>query len=117
MSYDDECPVDWSTYDRVVLATANVRFVLFEMRAGANRENLRAARTSKYLDCIATNLEKMGTIAVAFAIAVMERSADPAVASILERVRVLMSKGNINDAWNIVETWARQRAIPEEDLP
>ena len=139
MSYDDECPVNWSTYDRVATAAANMRFLMFEMRAGAHvlgplvfarrigdikpsREDLRAAmgpqnyeRAREYLDGVAVNVKKMGSIALSFATAMMAQSSDPAVAPILDRVRALLSEDNVNAAWNLVEAWASGRELPTDD--
>lgn len=139
MSYDDERPADWSTYDRVATAAADMRFLMFEMRAGTHvlgslmfarrigdtkpsREDLCAAmgplnyeRAREHLDCVAINVKRMGAIALSFATTVMDQSTDPAVAPILDRVRTLMSKDDINAAWNLVEAWACGRALPAED--
>lgn len=136
MSYDDERPPNWSTYDRVASAAADMRFLMFEMRAGAHvlgplvlthrigdtkpsREDLRFAmgplnyeRAREHLDCVALNVKKMGAIALSFATTVMAQSTDPAVAPILDRVRALMSKDDINAAWNLVEAWTCGRELP-----
>ena len=117
MSYDDECPSNWSTYDRVATAAADLRFLLFEMRAGENRENLRAVmgpqnyeRAREYLDCVDANLKRMGSIALSLA-----QSIEPADASILGRVQARISAGDINGAWNLIEAWSCGRDIPAED--
>ena len=139
MSYDDERPADWSTYDRVATAAADMRFLMFEMRAGVHmsgslmfsrrigdtkpsREDLLLAMgphnyesAREYLDCIAINVKKMGTIALSFAAIAMAQSTDPTVAPILERLRTLMAKDEINGAWNLVEAWACGRALPTDD--
>jgi hypothetical protein len=141
VSYDDERPADWSTYDRVATAAADMRFLMFEMRAGArilgplvfarrigdvkpSREDLRYAmgpenyeRAREYLDCVAANLQRMGSIALSFATTVMAQSTDPAVASVLDRVRARMSVDDVNGAWNLVEAWSCGREIHEEDDP
>lgn len=138
MSYDDERPADWSTYDRVATSAADMRFLMFEMQAGAHvlgslvfarrigdtkpsREDLRAAmgplnyeRAREYLDCVAVNVKRMGAIALSFATTAMEQSPDPAVVPILERVRALMSKDDVNGAWNLVEAWSCGRALPAD---
>ena len=131
--------MDWSTYDRVATAAANMRFLMFEMQAGAHvlgplvcardttpsREDLRAAmgplnyeRAREYLDCVAVNVKKMGSIGLSFAttvMTVMDQSTDPAVAPILDRVRALMSKDDVNGAWNLVEAWACRRELLMDD--
>jgi len=119
VSYDDERPVDWSTYDRVVSAAADMRFLMFEMLAG--REDLCAVmgplnyeRAREYLDCVAVNVKKMGSVALSFATTVMAQSTDPAAAPILDRVRMLMSKDDVNGAWNLVEAWNCGRALPSD---
>jgi hypothetical protein len=139
MSYDDECPANWSSYDRVATAAADMRFLMFEMQAGVHvlgplvfarrigdtkpsREDLRAAmgplnyeRAREYLDCVAGNVKKMGSIALAFAATVMAQSTDPSAAPVLDRVRARMSEDNINGAWNLVEAWVCGRALPPDD--
>ncbi len=136
MSYDDECPAHWSTYDRAATAAADMRFLMFEMRAGAHvlgplvfanrvgdtkpsREDLRFAmgpanyeRAREYLDSVAINVKKMGVVALSFATTVMAQSTDPTVTPILDRVRALMSKDKINAAWNLVEAWTCGRELP-----
>ena len=118
MSYDDECPSNWSTYDRVATAAADLRFLLFEMRAGENRENLRAVmgpqnyeRAREYLDCVDANLKRMGSIALSLG----SINCTAAGASILGRVQALFAAGDINKAWNLMEAWACGREIPAED--
>jgi hypothetical protein len=139
VSYDDERPASWSTYDRVASAAADMRFLMFEMQAGAHvlgplvfakrvgdtkpsREDLRFAmgplnyeRAREHLDCVALNVKKMGAIALSFATTVMAQSTDPAITSILARVRALMAKDDINAAWNLVEAWTCGRELPADD--
>jgi hypothetical protein len=120
MSYDAEHPVDWSTYDRIATAAADMRFLLFEMRA--SREDLLRVmgpgnyeRVREYLDCMDANLKKMGTIALSLATRLLAQTTDPTATPVLKRVRTLVPKGDINGAWNLVEAWACGREIPEEE--
>lgn len=112
MSYDDERPNDWSTYDRVAGAASSMRFLLFEMRAGNHQANLRNVlgpenyeRAREYLDCVDANVKKMGELALSFATTVLAQSTDPAVAAVIDRVRTRMAEDDANGAWNLVEAW------------
>jgi hypothetical protein len=121
MSYDDERPADWSTYDRVASAAADLKFLLFEMRG--SKENLQLAlgpnnyeRAREYLDCVATNLKKLGKTSLLFATAVLTQSPDdPVVQRVLGRVQARIAEDDINGAWNHVEAWLTGREITEDD--
>jgi hypothetical protein len=122
VSYDDERPADWSTYDRAATAAADLHFLLFEMRAGDNLENLQRVmgprnyqRAREYLDCVAANLKKMGAIALSLATTVMAQSTDPDVEPILARVCALADADDVNGAWNLVEAWVAGREIPDDE--
>lgn len=122
MSYDDDCPADWSTYDRVATAAADMKFVL-EMHS--TKESLQHLlgpgnyqRALEYLDCIQMNLKKMGKTSLLFATAVLLQSPDdPAVRRVLGRVQSRLSKDDINGAWNHVEAWLNHREIAEDEAP
>jgi hypothetical protein len=121
MSYDDERPADWSTYDRVASAAADLKFLLFEMRG--SKENLRLAlgpnnydRAREYLDCVELNLKKMGKTSLLFATAVLTQSPDdPVVRRVLDRVQARIAEDDVNGAWNHVEAWLAGREITEDD--
>lgn len=121
MSYDDERPADWSTYDRVATAAADLKFLLFEMRG--SKENLRLAlgpknheRAREYLDCVEINLKKMGKTSLLFATAVLTQSPDdPVVRRVLDRVQARIAEDDVNGAWNHVEAWLAGREITEDD--
>jgi hypothetical protein len=122
VTYDDERPAHWSTYDRVATAAADLRFLLFEMRASDNQHRLQCVmgphnyeRAREYLDCVAANLKRLGSVAISLATTVMAQSTDPAAKAIVDRVRARASVGDVNGAWNLVEAWFVGREIPAED--
>jgi|HubBroStandDraft_4_1064222.scaffolds.fasta_scaffold1006453_1 hypothetical protein len=121
MSYDDERPADWSTYDRVASATADLKFLFFEMQG--SKESLRFAlgpnnyeRAREYLDCIQLNLKKLGKTSLLFATSVLTQSPDdPVVRRVLDRVQSRIAEDDVNGAWNHVEAWLAGREITEDD--
>lgn len=121
MTYDDEHPADWSTYDRVATAAADLKFLLFEMHA--TKETLRLLlgpnnhdRAREYLDCIQLNLKKLGKTSLLFATSVLTQSPDdPVVRRVLDRVQSRIAEDDVNGAWNHVEAWLAGREITEDN--
>ncbi len=121
MSYDDDVPATWSTYDRVATAMSDLRFLLFEMHV--TKDNLRFVlgpnnhdRAREYLDSMRLNLKRMGKAALLLATSVMTQLPDdPVVQRVLGRVQACLAEDNVNKAWNHVEAWLAGREISEDD--
>jgi hypothetical protein len=107
-SYLDR-PADWTTYDCIATAVADLRFLLFEMRAGDHRERMLHAlgpenyRTAQeYIACIDINLKKMGELGLRWVANQLPAKTIPE-RMLARKVKRALEAGDINTAWNLVE--------------
>jgi len=121
MTYDSDRPPDWTTYDRVASASADIRDILhmhgvparLQMVLGPNNFH----RMIEMLDCIDINLKKMGRLGLRWATEIITyRGTSTEDTRCLRALRKYEAADKINEGWNRAEAWATDTAKEESSL-
>src|SRR5271170_5790278 len=128
MTFNDELPKEWTTYDRVATTISNMKFLLIEMRAVDHQARLRDAlgptnyeQLKEYFECVETNLEKMARLGVGWATVALDHPSDDLdnievelAANCLDDMANAMQDGRVNAAWNLAEKCTNGEYVPDE---
>lgn len=120
--YEQSRSADWTSYDRVATALADMKFLLLEMGDDHHKQQLRNLlgpenykRLNEFFVCAEGNLQKMGRLATGWAATAMDRAlegrdggASEADAKQLDKMEQLRERHEINRAWNIAEEWSKR---------